>query len=49
MAGEAKHYKDPLLELDIVLGSQDRSKDFSLTVGEQRLDSLEVRQGIFSR
>ena len=40
-AGDAKHYEDPSLELDIVQGGQDRSKDVSLAIGEQRLNSLE--------
>ena len=33
-AGETEHYKDPSLELDVVLGGQDRFKDVCLAVGE---------------
>ena len=40
-AGEAEHYEDPSLDLEVVLGGQDRSKDVCLAVGERRLDSLE--------
>ena len=40
-AVEAKHYKNPSLELDIVLGGQDRSEDVILAQGERRLYSLE--------
>ena len=40
-AGDEKHYMDPSLELNVVLGGQDGSKDVSLTVGERRLDSFE--------
>ena len=40
-AGETEHYEDPSLELGVVLGGQDRSKDISLAVGEMRLNGLE--------